>query len=83
MAVSGETPVRVLAPHSKAAIYMDWRDWCGNPPETTTIRPVFQLRFSDLAVNARAGSMNAPRCDSPSAGTRGSTIGVSSPLTNA
>ena len=31
---------------------MDWRSWCGNPPETTTIRPMFRLRFTGLAVNA-------------------------------
>jgi len=82
MAVSGESRVRVLAPHSKAAIYMDWRDWCGNPPETTTIRPVFRLRFAHLAIDAPAGAMNTPRCDSPGSGTRGSTIAVSPPLTN-
>lgn len=83
MAVSGETRVRALAPHSKAAIYMDWRDWCGNPPETTTIRPLFRLRFAHLAIKAPAGAMSTPRCDTPGSGTRGSTIAVSPPLTNA
>jgi len=82
MAVSGATPVRVLAPGARAFIYMQWREWCGNPPETTVIRPVFQLRFPGLAVNARAVEMSPPRCDSPGSGTRGSRIAVSRPLTD-
>lgn len=81
MAVSGETPVYVLAPGAKAAIYLQWREWCGQPPETTTIRPVFQIRFGGLAIKARAQAMSPPRCDAPGSGTAASTLAVSRPLT--
>jgi Domain of unknown function (DUF4232) len=77
MAVSGATPVRVLAPGDRAFIYLQWRNWCGKPSEGTIIRPVFQLRFAGGAlVDAHAQDMSPPRCDVP-----GSTIAVSSPLT--
>jgi hypothetical protein len=80
VSVDGATPVRVLAPGSKAAVYMQWREWCGQPTETTTFRPVFQLHFRSLAVNAKARAMSPPRCDAPGSGARGSTIAVSRPL---
>jgi hypothetical protein len=82
MDVSGETPVRVLAPGSKAAIFMAWSEWCGKP-SAGTIRPTFQLRWADgLGVDARNHALTPPRCDSPGSGTRGSTIAVSTPVTD-
>jgi hypothetical protein len=83
MDVSGETPVRVLAPGSKAAIFMAWSEWCGKPSAGTIIRPTFQLRWADgLGVDARNHALTPPRCDSPGSGTRGSAIAVSTPVTD-
>src|SRR6266516_3218211 len=83
MDVSGETPVRVLAPRSKAAIFMDWSNWCGKTSAGTIIRPTFQLRAADgLRVDSPSRAMTPPRCDSPGSGTRGSRIAVSRPRTD-
>ncbi|MGZ4289651.1 MAG: DUF4232 domain-containing protein [Gaiellaceae bacterium] len=81
MDISGETPVRVLAPRSKAAIFMDWSNWCGKPSEGTIIRPTFQLSWADgLGVDAPNHAMTPPRCNSPGSGTSVSTIDVSTPV---
>jgi Protein of unknown function (DUF4232) len=71
-------PVHVLAPHSKAAITMDWSNWCGKPGAGTLIRPTFQLRWADgLEVDAvNDPALTPPRCGSPSAGA---AIAVSVP----
>ena len=63
-------PVHVLAPHSRAAITMDWSNWCGKPGAGTLIRPTFQLRWANgLGVDAvNNPAMIPPRCGSPSAG---------------
>ena len=83
MDVSGETLEHVLAPRSKAAIFMAWSEWCGTPSEGAIIRPTFQLRWADgLSVNAPAQEMSPPRCDSPGAGTHSSTLAVGTPVTD-
>jgi hypothetical protein len=79
-AVSGETPAHVLAPGAKAFVYMQWSGWCGYPPETKTIRPVFRLRLGRLALDTAAQPMSTPRCDAPGSGTSASTISVSRPV---
>lgn len=80
MSVSGETPVHVLEPGATAFVYMQWSGWCGYPPETKTIRPVFRLRLGRLAVDATAQQMSTPRCNAPGSGTSASTISVSRPV---
>ncbi len=73
-------PLRVLAPHSRAAIFLSWGNWCGKPGEGTVsrIRPTFQLRFSDgLKVDAPGWVATPPGCISPGGG---SVIAVSRPV---
>lgn len=82
-AVSDETPAHVLAPGATAFIYMQWSGWCGYPPETKTIHPVFRIRLGRLALDATAGPMSTPRCDAPGSGTRASSISVSRPYADA
>ncbi len=73
-------PLRVLAPHSRAAIFLSWGNWCGKPSEGTVsrIRPTFQLRFAGgLEVNAPGWVATPPGCISPGGG---SVIAVSRPV---
>jgi hypothetical protein len=58
-------PLRVLTPHSKAAIFMGWSNWCGKPATGTVIRPTFQLRWADgLGVDAvDSPALTPPRCN--------------------
>jgi hypothetical protein len=73
-------PLRVLAPHSRAAIFLSWGNWCGTPSEGTIsrIRPTFQLRFADgLKVDAPGWVATPPGCISPGGG---SVIAVSHPV---
>ena len=64
-------PARVLAPHSTAAITMDWSNWCGKPSEGTVIQPTFELRWTDgLGVDAPDHpALTPPRCGSPRGGS--------------
>jgi Domain of unknown function (DUF4232) len=80
MSGEGSALVHVLAPGAKAAVHMDWYDWCGKPSEGTLIRPILRQRFRAMHVAARAHVMTLPRCGTPGTGTRGSTILVSPPL---
>ena len=72
--------VRLLGPHSTAAITMAWSNWCGKPSEGTVIRPTFQLRWADgLGVDASNVALTPPRCGLR---TTGSVIQVSVPETD-
>jgi Protein of unknown function (DUF4232) len=64
-------PVHVLAPHSTAAVMMDWSNWCGKPSEGTVIRPTFELRWADgLGVDAPDyPALTPPRCGSRAGGS--------------
>jgi hypothetical protein len=80
MRVWGEPPARWLAPHSTAAVYVDWSNWCGKPGDGTIIRPTFELRWGGgPAVDAPSQAMSPPRCGSS---TAGSSIAVSRPVRN-
>jgi hypothetical protein len=71
-------PVHILAPHARAAIFIDWSNWCGKPGTGTVIRPTFQLRWADgLGVNAvDSPALTPPRCNA--AGTEAAIL-VSAP----
>ena len=72
----------VLAPHTAAAIDMDWANWCGKPSHKTLIDPTFRLAWAGrLQVDVPNGiSLPPPRCDG---GRSTSLISVGRPYRNA
>jgi hypothetical protein len=72
----GGRPVHDLAPGRKAAVYMDWSNWCGRPKAglTTTITLLFG---HGLRVSARDVAGQPPCLDR----TQPSRLTISRPLT--
>lgn len=74
-------PLLVLAPHTAAAIDMDWANWCGKLSHGTPIDPTFRLAWAaGLRVDVPNGvSLPPPRCNG---GGGASLISVGSPYRN-
>jgi hypothetical protein len=62
---SSGRPIRVLGPHSSAAIDMDWANWCGGLDHRTAVDPTFRLSWADrLTVDVPNGiAVPPPRCN--------------------
>jgi hypothetical protein len=73
-------PIRVLRPGAKADIWLQWRNWCGRPSASASIRPIFALGFAH-GLNLRAPttglSPSPPVCAAPG---HASWLNVSPPV---
>ena len=59
-----ERPIRVLGPHARAAIDVDWANWCGNLGHGTASDPTFRLSWPGrLTVDVPNGVSMVPRCN--------------------